>query len=210
LSIIKLSITSFFIVLTLSLGFISATLPLSVNAQHSALSQSGSGNDSEQETNQAQSSEQDNQVISGDSSILSGNNLECQSINNSPGLEEHDKICSLEGGEPGNPLPDADQVGLLVRYRAAGIFDNIAIVTVKNTADGSVLDSFKLLNQQIKIEGYAVPFGSHYSVEVELLGGEARIAQTENCIVGPSEAECEFIADSNPKHVNVVISEKAI
>jgi len=52
-------------------------LPVSVKAQNSAISQNGNG-ESEQETKQGQSSNQDNQVVSGDSSILSGNSIGCQ------------------------------------------------------------------------------------------------------------------------------------
>lgn len=55
---------------------------MTVTAQNSALSQSGNS-DSEQETRQSQSSDQNGQVISGDTSILSGNNLVCQDQDNS-------------------------------------------------------------------------------------------------------------------------------
>jgi hypothetical protein len=68
--------------LTLTVGLVSVNLPLSVNAQNSALSQSGKS-DSEQETKQSQSSDQNDQVVSGGSSILSGNNLACQDQANS-------------------------------------------------------------------------------------------------------------------------------
>jgi hypothetical protein len=51
-------------------------------AQNSALSQTGSGNDGEQETNNDPSSNQDNQIVSGESSILSGNNVLCQNQDN--------------------------------------------------------------------------------------------------------------------------------
>jgi len=63
--------------LTLSIGLVSVNLPFSVYAQNSALSQSGNS-DSAQETKQSQSSDQNGQLVSGESSILSGNNLVCQ------------------------------------------------------------------------------------------------------------------------------------
>lgn len=55
---------------------------MNVNAQNSVLSQSGNG-DAEQDTIQSQSSNQNGQVVSGDSSILSGNNIACQDQDNS-------------------------------------------------------------------------------------------------------------------------------
>ncbi len=55
---------------------------LDVNAQKLALSQNGNGV-SKQQTEQTQSSEQDGQVVYGDSSIASGNNLQCQNQVNS-------------------------------------------------------------------------------------------------------------------------------
>jgi hypothetical protein len=78
----RLTLTAFFIALTLSIGLVSVNLPLTVMAQNSALSQSGNS-DSEQEIKQSQSSDQNGQVVSGDSSILSGNNLACQDQDNS-------------------------------------------------------------------------------------------------------------------------------
>lgn len=62
-------ITVFFIILTFSIGLVSVNLPLSSFAQSNALSQSGNGDDAEQERDQSQSSDQNGQAISGDSSI---------------------------------------------------------------------------------------------------------------------------------------------
>lgn len=72
--------------LTLSIGLVSVNSPLSsaANAQNSAISQKGNG-DSEQDTKQLQSSDQNGQIVSGESSILSGNNLVCQDQDNSDG-----------------------------------------------------------------------------------------------------------------------------
>ena len=81
MNIKRSSLIVFFILLTLSIGLVSANSPLTVKAQENALSQNGVGA-AEQEMKQGQSSTQDNQIVSGDSSILSGNNLLCQ--------DEHD------------------------------------------------------------------------------------------------------------------------
>lgn len=78
----RLSLTLFFSFLSLTIGMVSIHSPLNVNAQNSALSQSGNG-ESKQEIKQLQSSGQNGQVVSGDSNILSGNNLACQDQVNS-------------------------------------------------------------------------------------------------------------------------------
>ncbi|TVP41382.1 hypothetical protein [Candidatus Nitrosocosmicus arcticus] len=75
-------LTVFFIILTLSIGLVSENLPLSSYAQNNALYQNGNG-DSEQEIEQSQLSGQDDQVVSGDSTIASGNSALCQTMENS-------------------------------------------------------------------------------------------------------------------------------
>jgi len=59
-----LGLTSFFILLNLSIGLVSVNLPLTVKAQHNALSHDGIG-DSEQEIKEGQLSEHNGQVVSG-------------------------------------------------------------------------------------------------------------------------------------------------
>ena len=79
----RLGLTVFFIALTLSIGLVSGHTPLSsANAQNSVLSQSGDSEDRKQETIQLQSSEHNGQVVSGDSSVLSGNNILCEDQDN--------------------------------------------------------------------------------------------------------------------------------
>jgi len=72
--------------------------PLNINAQSSALSQNGNG-ESEKETGQRQTSKQNGQVVSGDRSILSGNNVLCQSTTNSNINSNVNSDC------PANTLP---------------------------------------------------------------------------------------------------------
>ncbi|HKR74144.1 MAG TPA: hypothetical protein VJR94_08535 [Candidatus Nitrosocosmicus sp.] len=74
----RLSLSAFFIILTLSIGLVSVNSQLSlVDAQDSALSQNGNGQ-SEQYREQSHYSKQDGQAVSTGSSLLSGNNLLCQ------------------------------------------------------------------------------------------------------------------------------------
>jgi hypothetical protein len=110
LTIKRLSLTVLFVILTLSIGLVSVNLPLSSYAQNSALSQKGNG-DSEQDIEQSQSSEQNGQVVSGDSSILSGNNLMCQNQDNSD-IAQLNNFCVTEAME--NPLPNLDVATLKI------------------------------------------------------------------------------------------------
>jgi hypothetical protein len=104
----------FFILLSLSIGLASTNLPLSPSyAQNSALLQSGNGDDDvEQETEQGQSSDQDNQVVSGDSSVLSGNNLSCQNQGSSDGNERSIDVCISDGTNNDTPpqVPNGEAV----------------------------------------------------------------------------------------------------
>ena len=78
MNIKKSCLTVVFILLTLSIGLVSVDMPLAANAQNSALSQSGDNDDAGQDLGPRQASDQDNHIISGVGSILSGYNLLCQ------------------------------------------------------------------------------------------------------------------------------------
>ena len=107
----KLSLTVFFMLLTISIGLVSVNSPLNAKAQNSALSQDGSGA-AEQETEQGQVSTQDNQIVSGDRSILSGNNLLCQSMEDSNVVPS---LCSQDGlSKPPPTSPNRDRAPLHV------------------------------------------------------------------------------------------------
>jgi len=86
--------------LTFSIGLVSVNLPLSSIAQSNAISQSGSDK-AIQEKVQSQLSSQDNQIVSGASSVLSGNNLNCQKQDNFRISEENCMSgIGTGGGEP--------------------------------------------------------------------------------------------------------------
>lgn len=79
----KSIVIAFFVFLTLSIGIVSTnSVSKFVYAQSNVLGQIGGGNAYE-DIEQVQTPNQDNQVVSGDSSILSGNNLQCQDQDNS-------------------------------------------------------------------------------------------------------------------------------
>jgi hypothetical protein len=72
---------------------VSIYFPVNINAQNSALSQSGGGSDAKQETEIEQSSEQNSQIVSGESSTTSGNNLLCQGEQNNDDVSRASLSC---------------------------------------------------------------------------------------------------------------------
>ena len=89
----RLSLTAFFISLTLSIGLVSVNLPLAVYAQNNIQTQEGEGA-AKENTEQSQSSKQNGQVLSGKILILSGNDVQCQIGKNSDSLANSDERCS--------------------------------------------------------------------------------------------------------------------
>jgi len=87
----------FSIVLTLSIGLVSVNSPYYAIAQNQGLAQDGSNSDAQQDIEQLQLSKQNNQAISGDGSIASGNNFLCQTMNNAVAGSVMDVDCQNEG-----------------------------------------------------------------------------------------------------------------
>jgi len=85
------------IVLTLSIGLVSINSPYYTIAQNEGLAQDGSNGEADQDIEQLQASNQDNQVVSGDRSIASGNNFLCQTMNNIDVNSIMDTGCQNEG-----------------------------------------------------------------------------------------------------------------
>jgi hypothetical protein len=92
-------------ILTFSTGLVSVNLPVTANAQNNTLSQRGNGN-SDQQTEQLQSSEQNSQVGSGDSSILSGNNVFCQNISQNEIMDYQIGSCFNDNDDPVSTISD--------------------------------------------------------------------------------------------------------
>lgn len=81
----------------MSIGSTTAnTMTKTVYAQSNSVAQEGSGDDAKQGIGQLQESNQDNQVVSGDSSILSGSNLQCQEQD---GLKALEQMCNTSTSE---------------------------------------------------------------------------------------------------------------
>lgn len=92
----------FSIVLTLSIGLVSINSPYYAIAQNEGSAQDGSNGEADQDIEQLQASNQNNQVVSGDGSIASGNNFLCQTMNNIDANSIMDNVCKNEG--LGGPL----------------------------------------------------------------------------------------------------------
>jgi hypothetical protein len=102
--------------LTLSIGLVSVNLPLSSYAQNNILGQDGNGL-AKQITDQSQSSEQDGQVVSGDFTILSGNNILCTKGNNLDELSNSLGNCDLNPmSNDGGGVGSRDESGTLYIY----------------------------------------------------------------------------------------------
>ena len=93
----RIGLTVFNIILILSIGLVSVNLPNYAMAQNEGLAQDGSNGESDHDIEQLQVSKQNNQVISGDGSIASGNNILCQTMNNIDVNFNMDTDCQNEG-----------------------------------------------------------------------------------------------------------------
>ena len=160
----RLGLTIFFIVLTLSIGLVSLNQPLLSFAQNSVLSQSDTWDSAEQEIGQLQSSEQDSQVVTGDSGMLSGNNLRCPSTDNSKENANNDRFCIPNGEEPPNSPPPPTAIRSLLKVTT---FD-YAIPEARPTitvSDSTGSQSYKPLGDP-KAEFFVIPVNEKFSVTV--------------------------------------------
>ena len=93
----KIGLTIFNIILILSIGLVSVNLPYYTMAQDVGLAQDGNNGEANQDVEQLQVSEQNNQAVSGEGSIASGNNIMCQTMNNIDVESIEDDVCQNEG-----------------------------------------------------------------------------------------------------------------
>lgn len=196
MNIKRLSLTAFIILLTLSIGLVSVNSPLTVKAQNNALSQSSVGA-ADQETELGQSSDQDNQIVSGDSSIASGNNLLCQDEDNSKGIKAKlpNTLGSCLVDEPSSQLPN---IGRNVLTIDVASIHTSSEITVTDESDGSS-DSFTVGVDVVR--QYVIPVGHHYSIEVDSFDPEAEVGFFGDCKQGPDPWSCKGVMQSQPQLV---------
>ena len=207
MTIKKISLTGFFIILTLSIGLVSVNLPLT-KAQTSALSQSGDGNnEAGQETKQSQSSTQDNQVVMGDSSILSGNNLLCQNQSNS------DFSSSLCPDSERTTSPGAQRDLTIKTILRANCAPNGPICPIPDgrvilTVDGKVYDVYDPVTRTAggtTERNYFIPQGVPYSIQAQGVNGGLFFSYELGNIQGDCSGtnRCDSIMGPNGASVTV-------
>ena len=199
MTIKRFSLIIFFIAITLSIGIVSVSTPLHVEAQNGALSQ-GENGEAEPDIRQSQSSDQDNQVVSGDSSITSGNNLLCQDEANSKGIIDilPNALGSCLLGESPNQLPN---IGLNVLTIDVVSIPTSLDITVRDETDGSS-DTYTVMDKVVR--HYVIPVGHHYSVEVSNFDPEDVIEMLGDCKQVPDPLSCKGVMESQPQLLAII------
>ena len=133
----RLGLTVFNIILILSIGLVSVNLPYFAMAQNEGLAQDGSNSgEADQDIKQLQASNQNNQVVSGDVSIASGNNILCQTMNNIDVKFIEDNVCQNEGLGGGPRILTAVDIRT---FDDQGLRPSIILVTVTDSSGQEVL-----------------------------------------------------------------------
>lgn len=154
----RLSLSVFFLLLTFSIGLVSVNLPISSYAQNNALSQIGNGK-AIQDNIQSQLSNQDNQIVLGDSSILSGNNLNCQNQDNSKESINDKYLCN--GGVEG--IVGQNMLG--INAHVCGTCTD-AIITI---SDSTGSQSFRASSSaESAYRWFTIPVNDKYTVTVDI------------------------------------------
>jgi len=186
--------------LTLSIGLVSVNFPLSSYAQNSALSQDGNDR-AEQDTEQSQSSNQVNQIVSGDSSILSGNNHQCQNQDNSQLSPLLSGICN---SGKSNPPPNVPTAKLIVD---ATVKDGQC--TIAKSCSITITYGPKLITQSVTHSMFFdidVPVDSRFAITVTSFGPLTASVTNSDCQIISTEPyfQCRGIKNSQPTQLNTI------
>ena len=201
LNIKRLTLTVLFMFLTLSIWLVSVNSPLSVKAQNNAISQNGAGA-AEQETKQGQSSTQDSQIVSGDGSILSGNNVLCQDQENSETVQALTGTCNVDDT---NPPPQLSQNILRVKA-GAWEYSSGGTITVSDGSGNS--DTFGVGPLITKEKLYVVAVGDRYTISVDIGFSSDVVFFDGDCSADPRSNTCTGIMDNAVKTVGVALLER--
>jgi len=171
----------------------------SIYAQSNSLSQKGNSQ-AEQIIDQLQSSDQDNQVVSGDSSILSGNNLQCQNQDNS---KVSDESCNL--GQTNLP-PNGPTAKLVVD---ATVKDGQC--TIARSCTITITYGPKLITQPVThsmLFDIDVPIDSRFAITVTSFGPLTASVTNSDCQIFSTEDyfQCRGIKNSQPTQLNAIFS----
>lgn len=188
--------------------------PLTVNAQNSALLQGGKGhNEGEQQTEQLQSSNQNGQGVSGDSSLLSGNNLVCQNQDNLGPESSSEGFCQSEGLI--STLPNFGQYILTVRATASSTAEKgyaSAHVVVTDKTDGSTdtlgIGAYGFMPPNSVEHNYIVAPNHEYNIKVipQTEGFQTTIRWLDpDCKVSEDNTSCDGLMGDDPQRVEIRI-----
>ena len=196
--------------LTISTGLVSVNSPLSsVNALNSALSQGGHDDDGKQDTDQLQSSNQDGQVVSGDSSILSGNNLLCQDQENSKELQALSDICNFDESSPPPSSGETATLNLTIFVEAG--FCELFKCSYLVRYGGEVIQ--RDITSSTSVE-FNIPVGLNFQVIVHGNQDErvrGAVIANSDCVVRSTPNEffvCQGEKNSEPTNIFVAIDRR--
>ena len=192
-------LTIFFMLLTISIGLVSVNLPLAAEAQNSALSQNGGGA-AEQDTEKSQSSEQNGQVISGDSSIASGNNLSCEDQAISDTFSERLNICDIDG------INAAVVLDLEINESRCDVC--VVILLVSHTHNGITEERITGHNES-EVLTRELPIGDKFSVSTRSFGSDAvemTVGSLSDCKIKVIDSEPTCIGRKGPLTTNIHIT----
>ncbi|WP_196816326.1 hypothetical protein [Candidatus Nitrosocosmicus oleophilus] len=169
----------------------------SVHAQSNTLAQKGNSQ-AEQVIDQLQSSNQDDQVVSGDSSILSGNNLQCQNQDNSQGFDEG---CNL--GQTNLP-PNGPTAKLIVD---ATVKDGQC--TIAKSCSITITYGSKLITQSVThsmLFDIDVLIDSRFAITVTSFGPLTASVTNSDCEIFSTEPyfQCRGIKNPQPTQLNAI------
>jgi hypothetical protein len=168
---------------------------LNVGAQNSALSQSRDG-DAKQDTEQEQHSEQNGQVVSGDSSIASGNGVLCQEQDNSDGIFEEGGTCV--GDKSPNPPTNRQTAALIVTVDVYETLEPIpGLVNVYHYnrplhSPSDLIDDYKTFSESgSTVLKYDIPVGDGFGVSIITpQSGAVLRSETLDCLNHGSDTSC--------------------
>lgn len=132
----RIGLTVVNIILILSIGLVSVNMPYYTMAQNEGIAQDGSNGEADQDIEQSQESKQNNQVVTGDGSIASGNNILCQTMNNIGIKSIEDSVCQNEGLSGGPRILTAVDIRT---FDDQSLRPSNILVTVKDSSGHEVL-----------------------------------------------------------------------
>lgn len=202
----RLSLTVFFIVLTLFIGLVSVNSSLTVKAQNSALYQSGNGNEVEQETDQSQASNQNGQIVSGDSSITSGNNIDCKDRYDSDALTALQNVCDKDGTNE-----DTAELVITVEVTGSSCDGCVGVVRVSHmNSEGETTITYDLIREPgTDILNYHLPIGDLYTVSAfstESDDVQISVSPNSDCKIKVDDMESICIGHKGPQTTNIFIT----